>query len=422
MADSEYCSCENGFSHLEPAFPEPVAPNQSYVIPRGWMNQVAEQGVGSVPAIPVSRPDLSDRERAYLMAAYDSTWISSKGPFVEEFERRFGEFVGAEHAISCVNGTAALHLALLGLGIGPGDEVVVPDLTYVATANAVRYVGAEPVLADCDPRTWTLDPSSLQRLVTKRTRAVIAVHLHGFPCDMGRIAEIAEGAGVCVIEDAAEAHGARFLGRPVGSWGDVATFSFYGNKIITTGEGGMVCTSCEALADRVRRLRGQGVDPTVEYWFDRVGYNYRMTNPSCAVGLGQLERFEEFRGKRAAVKGWYDESVADAGLPVRCQCAVVDSEPVLWMYGVCVGEEAGASRDALRRGLAAAGIETRPFFYPLHHLPMYQDCRTDAGCPVTCSVAGRGVMLPTHTGLSRADVRRVVAAACEAMHAGAGAP
>jgi len=376
----------------------------------------------SPPVVPLSQPDLSDKERAYLLDAFDSTWVSSLGPYVARFERGFADFVGVEHGVSCVNGTAALHVALLGLGIGAGDEVILPDLTYVATANAVRYVGATPVLADCLPDTWNIDTTSVERLITPRTRAMIAVHLFGVPCDLAALSDLSTRHGIALIEDASQAHGARYDGRPAGSWGNVSTFSFYGNKIITTGEGGMVCTNDEALAARLRSLRGQGVDPNHAYWFTETGYNYRLTNPACALGLAQLERFESLRHKREAVRSCYEQMIARADLPLEIQRATPRSKPVLWMFGVLLARDAPASRDEVRTRLANAGIETRPFFHPMHALPMYADARTDQGCSVSSDLATRGLMLPTHTRLTTDDVRRVVDALAASILQTAGTP
>jgi perosamine synthetase len=373
------------------------------------------------PHIPVSRPDLTALERSYLLDAFDSSWIASTGPYVQRFEGRFAEFCQVPHAVSCTNGTCALHLALLALEIGSGDEVIVPDQTYVSTANAVRYVGATPVFADCDPLTWTIDPASVERLLSPRTRAIVAVHLFGVPADMDRLRPIADDAGCALVEDAAQAHGARWAGRRVGSPGDISTFSFYGNKILTTGEGGMVCTGDDRLAARVRKLKGQGADPARHYWFDEVGYNYRMTNLACAVGLAQLERFEELRDRRERVRRWYLEALSEEDLPLIVQQTQPQAEAVLWMQGVVLEDAAPAEREELRRGLAAAGIETRPFFPSLSSLPIYDDCPTDAGCPVSRHLGERGIMLPTHTQLERDDVRRIVAAVSSLIGQPAGA-
>jgi perosamine synthetase len=378
-------------------------------------------GVDENRNIPVSKPDLTELERSYLLDAFDSSWIASTGSYVQRFEARFAEFCQVPHAVSCTNGTCALHLALLALEIGSGDEVIVPDQTYVSTANAVRYVGATPVFADCDPRTWTVDPVSVERLVSARTRAIIAVHLFGVPADMDRLRRIAEDAGCALIEDAAQAHGARWSGRRVGSLGDVSTFSFYGNKILATGEGGMVCTADDRLAARVRKLKGQGADPARHYWFDEVGYNYRMTNTACAVGLAQLERFEELRDRRECVRQWYQEALDEEGLSVIVQQAPPQAEAVLWMQGLVLEEAAPADSEELRQGLAEAGIETRPFFPSLSSLPIYDGCRNDRGCPVSRWLGECGAMLPTHTRLSEEDVRRIVVAVSSLIGQPAGA-
>ncbi len=357
--------------------------------------------------IAFSQPDLAEKERAYLLEAFDSTWISSLGPFVGRFEDRFARWVGTAHAASCSNGTAALHLAMLSLGIGPGDEVIVPAMTYVATANAVGYVGAEPVFADCDPHTWTIDPKSVERLMSDRTRAIVAVHLFGVPCDMVPLRQLAQRCGVAIIEDAAEPHGAKLDGKPVGAWGDIATFSFYGNKIITTGEGGMVCTNRDDLAERVVCLRGQGSDRERTYWFDRVGYNYRLTNLACAIGLAQLERVDEILAKRRRVFERYDAAFAANGLPLQRQSEPSGSERGVWTYGVVVDDGGASGAEAVRQALATEGIETRPFFHPVCDLPMYQGSRRD-DCLVSRRLADRGILLPVHTRMSDADVDRIV--------------
>jgi perosamine synthetase len=228
--------------------------------------------------IPVYRPSIGDLERRYVVDAIESSWISSKGAFLDRFEREFAAFAGVEHGVAAANGTVALHLALAALQVGPGDEVIVPTLTYVASVNAITYTGATAVFVDSDPAIWTLDPARVEAAITPRTKAIEVVHLYGHPADMDPILDIARHHGLAVVEDAAEAHGALYRGRPVGSLGTVGSFSFFGNKIITTGEGGMLVTDDEELASRARHLRGQGVSATKTYWHDVVGFNYRMTN------------------------------------------------------------------------------------------------------------------------------------------------
>jgi perosamine synthetase len=253
----------------------------------------------------VSAPDLSGREAEYVLDAVRSSWISSTGPYVDRFEREFASIVGTRTTISVANGTVALHLAMLGHAVGPGDEVIVPSLTYIATANAVRYVGAEPVFVDVDPANWCLDPDKIEAAITPRTRGIIAVHLYGHPADMDRINGIAKRKGLWVVEDAAEAHGASYKGRPAGSLSSMATFSFYGNKILTSGEGGAVTLNDEALERRVRLLRGQGMDPARRYHFVEIGYNYRLTNVACAILCGQIEHMEQIVLRRREIFATY---------------------------------------------------------------------------------------------------------------------
>ncbi len=348
--------------------------------------------------IRVSQPDLSGRERQYLLEAFDSSWISSTGSFVSRFERSFADFSDVGHAISCVNGTAAMHLALLGLEIGPGDEVIVPAMTYIASANVIRYVGAEPVLADCDPNSWTISPDSISRLITPRTRAIIVVHLLGMPADMDAVKNLADDHGLAVIEDAAEAHGATVNGRPVGSLGDVSAFSFYGNKILSTGEGGMVCTNRRDLAERMQLLRGQGARRDRCYQFDEVGYNYRMTNLACAIGLAQLERFDELRARREMVRSWYDRALNDVRLTVARQQTTRRSASVLWIYGIVLKDPVPINRDQLRQRLADDDMETRPFFPALNTQRIYADCRKSPNS--TAAVCARCSPTPRPPGTS----------------------
>ena len=255
-----------------------------------WMRRPAKNtGASDIMSdhfIPVSAPTLAGNEKRYVMDCLESNWISARGKYVEQFEAAFAEFCGVRHGVSCTNGTVALHLALLALGIGPGDEVIVPTLTFVATANAVRYCGATPVFVDCEPETWNIDPGLIESRITPKTKAIIVVHLYGHPVDMDAVMSLADRHGLFVVEDAAEAHGAIYRGRMVGSIGHIATFSFFGNKVISTGEGGMVTTDDAELARIVRLLKEQGMDPKRRYWYPVVGYNYRMTNVTAAIGLG----------------------------------------------------------------------------------------------------------------------------------------
>lgn len=351
--------------------------------------------------IPVAAPSLVGNEKKYVLDCLESSWISSNGQYIERFETAFAQFCGVKHALSCSNGTVALHLALLALGIGPGDEVIVPTLTYVATANAVLYCGATPVFIDSEPETWNLNPALLEACITPRTKAIIVVHLYGHPVDMDVVMEMAGRHGLFVVEDAAEAHGAEYKGRRVGSIGHIATFSFYGNKIITTGEGGMVVTQDDELAAKVRQLKGQGMDPERRYWFPMVGYNYRMTNIEAAIGLAQLEKIDwHIAQRRRIMQQYLDELKHVSG--ILFQPEKPWAKNVFWMVSIVLAPD--ISRDNLMVSLANAGIETRPFFYPLHTLPMHCEASRNKSFPVAEQIAARGMNLPSSASLSHSEV------------------
>lgn len=356
--------------------------------------------------LPVAAPLFDGNERAYVLECVESTWVSSIGPFIARFEQEFAGYCGVTHGIACSNGTTALHLALLGLGIGPGDEVIVPSLSYVATANAVRHCGAEPVFVDSDQVTWNLDPTLLDPLVTERTKAIIVVHLYGRPAPMDAVNAFARRHGLRVIEDAAEAHGAAYRGRRVGSLADVAAFSFFGNKIITCGEGGMVLTDDDEIAARVRQLKGQGQDPQRRYWFPIVGYNYRMTNVQAAIGLAQLERLDAFLHARAEIARWYRECLVETAAVVLPAPATDDETPVNWLFSVVLRVESAQAREAVMTKLRQQGIDTRPFFPAIHQLPPYVSFRGPADPSVAEWLGSRGVSLPTWVGMTREDVER----------------
>jgi perosamine synthetase len=355
--------------------------------------------------IPVAEPALIGREAEYVADCLATTWISSSGRYVKEFEETFAEFCGVEHALTCANGTVALHLALLAEGVGPGDQVIVPSLTYVATANCVRYCGATPIFVDSEPDTWNLDPTKLDELVTERTKGIVAVHLYGHPADMDPILQLAERRGLFVIEDAAEAHGARYRGRIVGSIGTSAIFSFYGNKIVTTGEGGMVVTNDSERAARIGILKGQGQDPERRYWFPVVGYNYRLTNVAAAIGLAQMEKIDWHVERRRENAAWYREELTDVDW-LTFSPELSWARNAYWMSCVLVSPGAPVDRDELMERLAERGIETRPFFYPLHTLPPYAE-GARGPFPIAEDLAAHGLNLPSSALLSREDVAYV---------------
>jgi perosamine synthetase len=362
-----------------------------------------------VKKIPVASVDLSGNEEAYAIEAIRSTWVSSSGRYLDRFESEFAGLCGAAGALAVCNGTIALHLAMLALDVRPGDEVLVPSLTYIATANAVRYAGAEPVFVDVDPETWCIDPAQLADAITRRTRGIIAVHLLGHPADMDSINQIAATHGLWVVEDAAEAHLATYKGRTVGNLAKLATFSFFGNKIFTSGEGGAITVSDSQLETRMRILRGQGMDPRRRYFFPVTGYNFRMTNLAAALLCGQLERREAILGRRREIFRRYRELLQD--IPgVGFQPVAPWAEVSPWMFSITVDpEQFGCGRDEVMAGLTARGIDTRPMFLPLHQLPPFreQSRQRKESLPITDRLAADGIMLPTYNQLTDADLQYI---------------
>jgi len=355
-------------------------------------------------------PDLMGTEEKYVVEALRSSWVSATGKYVDRFEEEFAKICGTRAAISVCNGTAALHLAMLALGVKPGDEVIVPSLTYIATANAVRYVGAEPVFADVDPATWCIDPARAGACITSRTKGIIAVHLYGHPADMDALNSLAGIHGLWVVEDAAEAHMAEYRGRKVGGLATMATFSFYGNKIFTSGEGGAITLNSPELEIWSRRLRGQGVDPARRYFFPVTGYNFRLTNLACAILCAQLERRESILERRREICAAYREGLAEVkgiGFQPAAPWAVVAP----WLFCITVTEDKyGMNRDDLIRELDAQGIETRPFFIPLHTLPPFveQSRKRHENLPHTDRLGATGINLPTYNRLADEEIESVI--------------
>ncbi|HEV8614952.1 MAG TPA: DegT/DnrJ/EryC1/StrS family aminotransferase [Methylomirabilota bacterium] len=357
----------------------------------------------SVAFIPVASPDLGGNERRYVDECIETGWISSAGGFVRRFEEAFAAMCGVEHAVAVSSGTAALHLALVALGIGPGDEVLVPVWTFAATANTVRYVGARPVLVDVDAATWGMDPAAAAGRITRRTKAIIAVHLYGRPADVVALGALARRRRLALIEDAAEAHGAAIGDRRVGSFGAVGCFSTFANKIVTTGEGGVLVTGSRRLAETTRMLRDHGMSRR-KYWHPTIGFSYGLGNLQAAVGVAQLERFDALLRRKDAIAERYTKTLAEVPgvslMPVRA-----GTRPVCWLYSILVEPRAfGMTRDALMRRLEAAAIETRPFFHPLHLMPPYRE-RTRF--PVAERLAARGLNLPSGPMIADAAVDRV---------------
>jgi len=363
--------------------------------------------------IPVAAPDIGELERRLVREAVDSGWVSSLGPFVDRFEQSFSSWLGVRHAVTVASGTAALELALEALGIGAGDEVIVPDLTFAAVAAAVTRVGASPVLVEVDDVSWCMDPGAVEAAISHRTGAIIAVHSFGHPAELYQLQVIARKANIALVEDCAEAHGARIRGRIVGSLGDVACFSFYGNKIVTTGEGGMVATNSGELAQRVRLLRDHGMDPRRRYFHVVVGHNYRMTNIQAALGCAQMARIDAFLAGRKQILDEYRR-----GLPMlRLNPSTDGVDAVNWLTRAELPE--GMDRDAVMRHLRSRGIDSRPVFFPLSQLPPYQEYRrvglSEPGASAAGRLARQGICLPTSTAFPPGVVARVAEALCEAL-------
>ncbi|WP_025774180.1 LegC family aminotransferase [Neomoorella thermoacetica] len=359
--------------------------------------------------IPLDWPNISELERDYILKALASGYVSSAGPLVREFEQRFAAYLGISHAVAVVNGTAGLHLALKLLGIGPGDEVIVPALTFIATVNPVVYVGARPVAVDVDPRTWNIDPAAIEKAITKHTRAIIPVHLYGNPADMDAILGLAREYGLYVIEDATEALGSTYKGKKTGTFGHIGVFSFNGNKIITTGGGGMLVTEDPELARRARILVNQGREPgETEYEHKEIGFNYRLTNLQAALGLAQLERLPEFLAAKRRNAAIYRRELQ--GIPgVDWQQELPGTESNWWLFSILIiAEKYGESREALMARLSGRGIQFRPLFKPIPLQPCYSHYSFPP-CPVAVNLYAEGINLPSASFLEKDDIMAVCA-------------
>lgn len=355
--------------------------------------------------IPVASPILNGNEKKYVNDCIDSVWISSIGKYIKKFEEKFAKFVGVKYAVSCCNGTVALHLALLAYDIKPGDEIIVPTLTYIATANAIKYCGATPIFVDSESETWNMDPDKIKEKITKKTRGIIVVHLYGHPANMDPIMYIAKKYKLFVIEDAAEAHGSKYRNKIVGSIGNIGTYSFFGNKIITTGEGGMVVTNNQKLAKKIKILKEQGMNPKRRYWFITIGYNYRMTNIQAALGLAQLEKINWHLKMRKKIAKLYYKSLKSVSqfidLPIEKKWA----SHSFWMFSIILKDSIKIKRDKFMFLLKKESIETRPVFYPVTDMPLY---KISEKFPIAKKVSERGINLPTHAGLTSSDILYII--------------
>lgn len=349
-------------------------------------------------------------ELAYVNDAVKSGWISSSGDYVSRFEKAFAEYCGSGHGIAVCNGTVALHLALVALGVGPGDEVILPDFTMIASAFAVCYTGAIPVFVDADSATWNMDIDAIEQSITPRTRVIMPVHIFGNPCDMNPIKRIAEKYSLAVLEDAAESHGAEYDGIKTGSLGALAAFSFFANKNITTGEGGMVVTNDASLAERCRYYRNIcfPLDSPRTYLHADIGFNYRISNIHAAIGLAQVEHADEYREMKRKNARLYMAMLSEIPGIIQ-QKTQPASSPVHWMNGIAIGAEYGKTRDDLVRFLKSEGIDTRLFFNGMHRQPalMKYGCNCQGDWPVSDFLADNGFYLPSASGLKEDDIQRI---------------
>ncbi|MBT4804634.1 DegT/DnrJ/EryC1/StrS family aminotransferase [Candidatus Woesearchaeota archaeon] len=361
--------------------------------------------------IPVCEPTLSGNELKYVTEAVQTGWISSGGSFLKQFEEKFAAYCGVKHGISCTNGTTALHLAIEALGIGKSDEVITPTFTMAASSNAIIYSGAKPVLIDSELDTWNMDINKIEEKITEKTKAIMVVHTYGHPVDMDRVKEIADRYNLFIIEDAAEAHGAEYKGRKAGSLSDVACFSFYANKIITTGEGGMVITNNDKIAEEARKLRNHYFGEP-RFLHQKVGYNHRLTNLQAAIGLAQVEKLDDYVGMRRNNAHLYNELLKDVPgitLPPEKDWA----KNVYWMYGVLVQPEFGMTMPELCKKLKERGIDTRTFFIGMHKQPAYfgDDPRfpdTTGNYPGSDELEAKGFYLPSTSHLTNKQIIFIV--------------
>lgn len=361
--------------------------------------------------IPVCEPTLGEKELEYVTDCVKSSWISSSGKYILKFEDLFSNFCNVQFGVSCMNGTSAVHLALSAAGIGNQDEVIIPTFTMIATANAVIYTGAKPVLVDAEEETWNMNPSLIEERITKKTKAIMPVHIYGHPCDMDSISKIAKEHNLLVIEDAAEAHGAEYKGKRVGGLSDVAAFSFYGNKIITTGEGGMVVTNNEEIAERARSLRNLAFTKD-RFRHQEIGFNYRMTNIQAAIGTAQMERADELVEMRRKNARIYKKLLT--GIEgVTTQPEKSWAKNVYWMFGVLFDEQFGTSKEKIKDELHTNGVDTRSFFYPMHKQPVFSQKNSnflsvEGDFPIADKLFENGLYFPSSSHLTETQIQEIV--------------
>lgn len=356
---------------------------------------------GMSVAISVAEPYLGKLEEEYILDSVRSGWVSSIGKYINLFERSFAKFCNTKYAVSTSTGTSALHLALVAAGIGPGDEVIIPSMTFVATGNAVLYTGAKPVFVDSEISSWNIDPEKIKEKINRFTKAIVVVHLYGHPADMNPIVAIARKYGLLIIEDAAEAHGALYLGKKVGSIGDIGCFSFYGNKIITTGEGGAIVTNNKDLANKITNLRDHGSSKKRKYYHPRLGFNYRMTNLQAALGYAQLKKIDYIINRKIEIARLYADFLKDKDPEITLHPQAKWAKNVFWMYSILIQKKGRKTRDFLVKTLKKRGIDTRPFFFPLHRHTRF---KSSEKMPVADLLARCGINLPSSVTLKQKQI------------------
>lgn len=367
--------------------------------------------------IPVNEPLLNGNEKEYLLECIDTGWISSEGPFVKKFEQKFAARVGRKHGIAVCNGTAAIDAAVDALDIGPGDEVIMPTFTIISCINQIVRSGATPVLVDSHPVTWNMDVSQVEDRITPRTKAIMIVHIYGLPVDVDPILDIAKRHGLKVIEDAAEMHGQTYKGRPCGSFGDISTFSFYPNKHVTTGEGGMIVTDDDLLAETCRNLRNLCFQSHKRFVHERLGWNLRMTNMQAALGLAQTERLDEFITIKRAMGAYYTELLSDIK-GIQLPLSKTDyADNSYWVYGLVLDESTGFDAETAMKRLKEKGVGTRPFFYPMHQQPVLMKMLFFNGenYPVAERMYRQGFYIPSGMALTSSQMERIAIAVTEVL-------
>jgi perosamine synthetase len=367
--------------------------------------------------IAVNEPLLDGNEKKYLNECIDTGWISSEGPFVQRLEQEFAARVGRRFGIAVANGSVALDAAVKALDLGPGDEVILPTFTIISCAAAIVRAGATPVLVDCEPDTWNMDLRQLESRITPRTRAIMPVHIYGLPVDMPKLLAITEPLGIKVIEDAAEMHGQTCAGRPCGSFGDMSVFSFYPNKHVTTGEGGMIVTDDERLAERCRSLRNLCFIPSKRFVHEELGWNFRMSNLQAALGCAQLERLDHFVARKRQMGSRYDELLGRLRGVTRPLPESSLAKNIYWVYGLVLDDALEFDAQEAMRRLAARGIGSRPFFWPMHEQPVFRRMGLfdQERYPVAERIARRGFYIPSGLALTPEQMERVAVAVKEVV-------